>query len=100
MSGWKVEHTTLEIVRGFITPEEVDAWEIVTPEGDTLGYVPDSGEANQKERAELFAAAPEMLEALTKLLASDGSRGVFDAGALLWAHELGEAALRKAGRLQ
>ena len=63
MSGWKVEHTTLEIVRGILAAEEVDAWEI-TAEGQTVAYIPDTGEGYQRERADLMAAAPELADAL------------------------------------
>lgn len=44
----------------------------------------------------LIAAAADLLAAINALLANDGSRGVFDAINLAYAHQLAEAAITKA----
>ena len=48
---------------------------------------------------ELYAAAGDLADALEAILASDGSRGVFDGSALHAAHGKATKALRRAGRL-
>jgi hypothetical protein len=53
----------------------------------------------REEVRHLRAVNSELADALEALLASDGSRGTYDAAALLRAQESAHAALRKAGRL-
>ncbi len=63
---WTIEHTTLDIVRLLVTPEEVGAWEISAEQNPNraIAYVPsDYAPEQQAANARLIATAPDLLEA-------------------------------------
>lgn len=50
---WTMKQTTLTIVRGLVTPEDVDCWQISSSQG-VVCYVPDDGSERAKSNAELI----------------------------------------------
>ena len=77
---WEKEHTTLQIVRGIMMPDDVGTWQISEKNdtGSVVAYVPSGEDAPSKwsnpasddyktsqiANAHLIAAAPDLLAAL------------------------------------
>lgn len=61
---WTIGETTLDIVRGFVTPEAVGAFAIYDKNRTVIAYVPsDYKRKRQAANARLIAAAPKLLGA-------------------------------------
>lgn len=78
---WNFKDSSLTIVRGIVTPEDVDCYHVealATDERgrqrrDSVGYLHRDGGEECEANARLIAAAPDMLEALENIENDDES---------------------------